>query len=67
MTPRPDADRGALLEELLFLRRLYAQRGPADTRAVLSVAAAVDYGELLLRIRRQQTPREPFTEPHRLG
>ena len=58
MTPHPDADPGdRLLEQLCFYRRLYEHRGDADRSIVLSVSAAVDYAELLLRVHRTRAER----------
>lgn len=42
-------ERSDLLERLLALRRLYHLRSDWDSRPILTVAAAVGYGELLLR------------------
>ena len=42
-------ERSDLLERLVALRRVYHLRSDWDTRPILSVAAAVGYGELLLR------------------
>ena len=42
-------ERSDLLERLVALRRLYHLRSDWDSRPILTVAAAVGYGELLLR------------------
>ena len=41
-------DHRDLFERLCLLRALYARRGPRDTSAVISVSAAIRYGEALL-------------------
>lgn len=47
MQPRRSTD-AELLERLCMYRRLYARRGAHDTESVLSVDAAIAYGEALL-------------------
>jgi hypothetical protein len=39
-------------EHLLLLRQCYPMRGDYDSRGVLSVAAAIDYGEWRMRLAR---------------
>jgi hypothetical protein len=49
--PRPRED---LLEALCFMRNLYARRGAADSETVLTVDAAIAYGEMLMRVGRRR-------------
>ena len=41
-----------MFERLLVLRRCYPRRSEYDRRAVLSVAATIDYGEWRMRLAR---------------
>jgi len=57
---RPSPEDRLLLESLVFYRGLYAERGPQDQRAVISVASAIGAAEMrmrLLRIREERMRR----------
>jgi hypothetical protein len=49
-------ERTALLERLVVYRRVYHLRSDYDSKPVLTVAAAVTYGEQLMRIARTVPP-----------
>jgi hypothetical protein len=48
--PSPEGER--FLETLVFLRALYAERGPLDSRSVASVSSVVTTAEMRMRVLR---------------
>jgi hypothetical protein len=49
---RPSPEDERFLETLVFLRALYAERGPLDSRSVASVASVVTTAEMRMRVLR---------------
>jgi hypothetical protein len=54
MEERVDVRRREAFERLWVYRQVYAYRSPYDSEPVLSIEAAVAYGELLLRLNRSK-------------
>lgn len=62
MQPQPDP--GELLDMLCLFRGLYALQGREDRTSILSIEAAVVYGEGMLRVARRREEAEARRKAH---